>query len=248
MNMQTSDRLLSGSAAAVPAAVLTGQTEQHLCASSDAASLGAPVHRDVVAPFHRLHEEARQAGFDLRILSGFRSFDQQLAIWNGKATGKRAVLDGAAVPLDIARLSERELVFAILRWSALPGASRHHWGTDLDVYDSAARPAGYEIELIPEEVDAGGMFGPLHEWLDARIAAGASFGFARPYDVDRGGVAPERWHLSHAPVATACLRQLTPELLRATVARADLMLKHVVLQHLDEIYQRFVVNTSRTFT
>ncbi|NIM47861.1 MAG: D-alanyl-D-alanine carboxypeptidase family protein, partial [Gemmatimonadales bacterium] len=86
-----------------------------------------------------------------------------------------------------------------LRWSALPGASRHHWGTDLDVYDLAARPEGYEVELIPEEVDAGGMFGPLHEWLDGRIAADAAFGFFRPYERDRQGVAPERWHLSYAP-------------------------------------------------
>jgi LAS superfamily LD-carboxypeptidase LdcB len=243
--VQTADSSRSEAAAPVPAAVLTGQTERHLCAATEAASLGAPVHRDVAAPIRRLQEEARRAGFDLRILSGFRSFDQQLSIWNRKATGKRAVLDSDAVPLDITRLSERDLVFAILRWSALPGASRHHWGTDLDVYDLAARPEGYEIELIPEEVNAGGMFGPLHEWLDARIAAGTSFGFLRPYDADRGGVAPERWHLSYVPVANAYLRQLTPDVLRATVERADMMLKHVVLQHLDEIYTRFVTNTNR---
>lgn len=245
MNLNPSDGPDSASAAAIPPAVLTGQAEHHLCSPAEAASLGAPVHRDVVAPFRRLQGEAREAGFDLRILSGFRSFDQQLAIWNRKATGRRAVLDSQAMPLDIARLSERELMFAILRWSALPGASRHHWGTDLDVYDLDARPEGYEVELIPEEVNTGGMFGPLHEWLDARIAAGTSFGFFRPYDEDRGGVAPERWHLSYVPVAEEYLRQLTTAVLRATVERADMMLKHVVLQHLDEIYRRFVINTNR---
>jgi LAS superfamily LD-carboxypeptidase LdcB len=226
-------------------AVLTGQTEQHLCSVAEAESLGAQVHGGVVAPFRRLQAEARTAGFDLAILSGFRSFDQQLAIWNRKATGKRAVLDSDAVPVDITRLSERDLVFAILRWSALPGASRHHWGTDLDIYDLAARPAGYEIELIPAEVNPGGMFGPLHAWLDARIASGTSFGFFRPYDQDRGGVAPERWHLSYAPVAAAYLRQLTSGILRATIRQADIMLKDAVLQYLDEIHGRFVTNTNQ---
>jgi LAS superfamily LD-carboxypeptidase LdcB len=224
---------------------LTGQMEGHLCSSDEAELLGVRMHRGVVLPFLQLQNEARRAGFDLRILSGFRSFQQQLSIWNRKATGKLAVLDSNAVPLDIERLSENELVFAILRWSALPGASRHHWGTDLDVYDLAALPEGYEIELVPEEVDAGGMFGPLHEWLDGRIAADSAFGFFRPYDEDRRGVAPERWHLSYAPAAARFGLQLTHELLRETIQTADIELKEAVLQNLDEIYGRFVINTSR---
>jgi len=202
------------------------------------------VHRDVVEPFRALRQAAQAAGFDLRILSGFRSFTDQLSIWNRKARGERAVLDSRAVPLDITRLRPAELVYAILRWSALPGASRHHWGTDLDVYDRAAQPDGYEIELIPAEVDPGGMFGPLHAWLDERIAAGTAFGFFRPYDRDRNGVAPERWHLSYAPLATGYLRGLTPDVLRAAVAEADVMLKDTVLERLDDIYTRFVVNTN----
>jgi len=224
---------------------LTGQTDEHLCSRDEATRLGVRVHRDVVYPFDRLVAEARRAGFDLRILSGFRSFEDQLSIWNRKATGKRAVLNSDAAPIDITTLSERELILAILRWSALPGASRHHWGTDLDVYDAAAKPEGYEIELIPEEVNAGGMFGPLHAWLDERIAADTAFGFFRPYDRDRGGVAPERWHLSHVPVAERYLLALTPECLRETVQQADMALKESVLEYLDEIFERFVMNINR---
>ena len=226
------------------AAALTGQIEEHLCSPEDAELLGVPVHRDVVMPLHQLRDEAGKAGFDLQILSGFRGFEQQLSIWNRKASGKLAVLDSNAVPLDIEKLSEKELVFSILRWSALPGASRHHWGTDLDVYDANARPEGYEIELIPEEVNAGGMFGPLHEWLDGRIADGAAFGFFRPYDQDRQGVAPERWHLSHAPTASGYEQQFTSELLRETIQKADVELEAALLQNLDEIYERFVTNVN----
>jgi len=228
----------------VHAALLTGQTEEHLCSPDDARALGVPVHRDVVGPFLQLREAAREAGFDLRILSGFRSFRRQLSIWNRKADGELPVLDSRAVPLDITSLSREELVFAILRWSALPGASRHHWGTELDVFDAAACPEGYEVQLVPEEVDPGGVFGPLHDWLDERIRVSESFGFFRPYDSDRRGVAPERWHLSCAPVASAFETGLTVPILRRTIQDADLRLKEVVLAHLEEIFRRFVTNTA----
>lgn len=226
------------------AAILVGQDETHLCLPDEAAGLGAPLHQVAVPPFEALRAAAAEQGFDLRILSGFRSFERQLSIWNRKARGELAVLDSSAQPLDITTLSERDLVFAILRWSALPGASRHHWGTDLDVYDEAARPDGYEVDLVPAEVERGGMFAPLHEWLDARITSGTAFGFTRPYDTDRGGVAPERWHLSYAPAAAEYLRHLTPDVLHGAVAQADLLLKDTVLAHLDEIHERFVHNVN----
>lgn len=225
-------------------AVLTGHTDTHLCGAADTASLGASVHCDVVTPFRDLQRAAGAEGFNLRILSGHRDFARQLSIWNRKAGGELPVLDSSAAPLDVGTLSPDELMFAILRWSALPGASRHHWGTDLDVYDAAATPEGYEIELIPEEVEAGGMFAPLHEWLDERMAADESFGFFRPYDADRGGVAPERWHLSYVPVAAGYLAELTPAVLRNVIADADIRLKETILQHVDDIHVRFVANVS----
>lgn len=203
------------------------------------------MHRGVVAPFLSLQAAARESGFDLRILSGFRDFDHQRSIWNRKARGDLPVLDSDAVPLDVGKLDDLQLTFAILRWSALPGGSRHHWGTDLDVYDARACPEGYEIELVPGEVEGDGMFAPLHDWLDERIAAGASHGFFRPYDEDRSGVAPERWHLSHAPLAADFERALTREVLRDAIVEAEVELKPVVLANLGEIHARFVMNVSR---
>jgi LAS superfamily LD-carboxypeptidase LdcB len=229
----------------VDPAYLTGQSEGHLCSPAEAEGLGALVHADTVASLAALRDAAAEAGFELEILSGFRGFRRQASIWNRKASGKIPVLDSHGVAMDIGRLSERDLVFAILRWSALPGASRHHWGTDVDVFDAKARPPGYEVELIPAEVDPGGMFGPLHAWLDDRIAAGASHGFFRPYDRDREGVAPERWHLSHGPIASAYEEHLTAAVLRATIVESALALKDTVLESLDEIYERFVTNTCR---
>ncbi|MFN2168980.1 MAG: M15 family metallopeptidase, partial [Anaerolineae bacterium] len=132
------------------------------------------------------------AGFELAIASSFRSFERQRAIWNAKACGARPVHDDVGCAIDMARLDPAQQLRAILRFSALPGASRHHWGTDLDVYDAAAVAPGYQLRLSPEEVADEGVFGPLHRWLDGRMAAGRSHGFYRPYGVDRGGVAGDR--------------------------------------------------------
>ena len=231
----------------VLASILVGQSDEHLCSADEAALLGARVHQDVLEPFQQLRDAAHQEGFDVTILSGFRDFDKQLSIWNRKATGKLAVLDSQARPLDVATLSDVELVYAILRWSALPGASRHHWGTDIDIYDLVAKPPDYEVDLVPAEVEAGGMFAPLHEWLDARIAEDNAFGFFRPYDADRHGVAPERWHLSYAPLSSVYARLLTPDILRDTIQRADMHLKEAVVRELDAIYERFVMNTNPAF-
>lgn len=227
-----------------PRAALLGQAEEHLCAVDVAADLGAKVHAAVVEPFLAFREAGRAAGFELTINSGFRGFERQCSIWNRKVAGELPVLDHSGVPIDITRLTALDLVLAILRWSALPGASRHHWGTDIDVHDARALPAGYEVELVPAEVDPGGMFGPLHAWIDQRIASGTSFGFFRPYDRDRGGIAPERWHLSYAPAAAEYEHELTADVLRAAVMTADMALKDVVLDHLDSIVARFVKNVN----
>lgn len=218
------------------AALLTGRDDNFI----DHASLERPVHRDLVAPWRRLVADARAAGFELAIVSGYRDYARQLAIWNAKAGGERAVLDTHGAPLCIDGLEPWQLVQAILRWSALPGASRHHWGTDIDIYDRAAVPDHYTVQLTPDEVADDGPFGPLHRWLDERIDAGHSHGFFRPYDRDRGGVAPERWHLSYAPTAARYQRQLTPERLFGALDTPALALRDAVAEHWETIFERYV--------
>lgn len=194
--------------------------------------------------FDALQADAREAGFDLQVASAFRSFDRQRLIFNGKATGERTVHDDRGAPIDILSLPEVEQLHAILRFSALPGASRHHWGTDLDVFDAAACPPGYQVQLTPEEVVPEGIFGPLHAWLDQRMAAGEAHGFFRPYDADRGGVAVERWHLSFAPQSAGCEQRLSESMLAQTLADCELALADSVQAELPDLYQRYVRTVS----
>ena len=217
--------------------ILTGSTERHLRRLNPAQSI--MIHAQVVEPFVALQTQAAKQGFDLQICSGFRSFERQLHIWNGKLSGLRPVVDKAGNPIVLEALSPWDQIQAVLRWSALPGASRHHWGTDFDVYDAAAMPEGYQIQLTPEEVEGAGIFAPMHDWLD-RSFDGDSLGFCRPYGTDKGGVAPERWHLSYAPIADIYAREHSADVIAERLAGSELLLLDVVLENLDEIVRRFV--------
>jgi LAS superfamily LD-carboxypeptidase LdcB len=210
-------------------------------ASANELFNGVPVHQAIVGPLTALRADAAKAGFDLRLVSGYRSFDRQLAIWNAKAKGDRAVLDSDGLPLDINTLTESELINAIMRWSALPGASRHHWGSDVDIYDAAAVSDDYAVQLTPEEVADSGVFGPMHQWLDLQFRNGSGHGFFRPYGVDRGGIAPERWHLSYAPLAVKCELLASPNLLYEVLSVvSELCLQESVLREFTELYARYV--------
>ena len=213
---------------------LTGRARSHIV---DIDEPRCSLHRDVALPFLTLRAAAASDGIDLIPVSSFRDFDRQLAIWNGKFRGERKMLDRGGVALDANALAPAQRVDAILWWSALPGASRHHWGSEVDVIDASAMPAGYQPQLEPAEFAPGGVFGRLSAWLDGNAER---FGFFSPYRTERGGVQVEPWHLSYAPVAEAALNALTIDVLRAVVSAADIAGRDEVLQMLPEIHRRYV--------
>jgi LAS superfamily LD-carboxypeptidase LdcB len=187
----------------------------------------------------QLRRAAAADGFDLVPVSTFRDFPRQLSIWNRKWSGEVPLNDPAGNPLDPSRLSAAERVDAILHWSALPGASRHHWGTDLDLIDRRALPTGYRVQLVPSEYTPPGPFAPLAEWLEANACR---FGFFRPFRGILSGVQPEPWHFSFAPVAEPARRRLTPGLLREALETSDLAGKEAVLPRIEEIHARYVAS------
>lgn len=215
---------------------LTGQARSHLAEVPGPPCL---LHREVVSPFLTLRAAAAVEGIELVAVSSFRDFDRQLAIWNGKFRGERPLHDRDGVPLDVQTLTDEQRVEAILWWSALPGTSRHHWGTDFDVVDAAAMLPGFKLKLVPEEYRSGGPFERLTRWLDVHMQA---YGFYRPFGSDRGGVMPEPWHLSYAPVAMAAARQLSLQDLRGVLEAAAIDGKAAVLAALERHYAGYVVN------
>lgn len=199
---------------------------------------GVLLHPSVVPAVLALERACAAQGFQLGIASAHRSFERQLHIWNGKAAGQRPLLGSQGEPLVRAELTDQETLWAILRWSAVPGGSRHHWGTDLDVFDARCQAQGYQVQLTQAEAEAGGVFADFHTWLSDYLQANP--GFFRPYVTPEGGVAPEPWHLSWAPVARAHQQVLAPGPLRELLQNSDIALKTLLVRHFDEIYARFV--------
>ncbi|WP_163393201.1 M15 family metallopeptidase [Enterovibrio norvegicus] len=214
-------------------ASLTGQTQEHLVSHGDFL-----LHADVKADFIRLQTAAQAAGFELAIASSFRDFARQQMIWNNKFMGLRPILDDTGTSLDPSRLSDDEKVRAILRWSALPGASRHHWGTDIDVYSTNLLPQSVSLQLEPWEYLSGHQ-APLFAWLEDNLE---QYGFYLPYREDKGGVAFEPWHISHKATTQGLLEQLTPETLSAVIASSDIQGRETILPMLNWIYSQYISN------
>ena len=215
---------------------LTGRAETHVVPRRD---LAARLHRDAVEPFLAMKSHAMLDGIYIEIVSAFRDLASQQRIWDRKFRGEYPLYDEHGNVRDHADLTEDELVDAIMCWSAVPGASRHHWGSEIDVIDLEALPEGYRLRMVPEEAAPAGVFHALHQWLDANMAR---FGFFRPYSTDRGGVHPEPWHLSYAPVSTVALELLTPEVVADAVRASGMLGKEIVLERLNDIHRRYVAN------
>jgi len=213
---------------------LTGRARTHVVDVTDPA---CTLHPAALAALLEMRAAAAAEGLELAVASSFRDFDRQLAIWNAKYRGERILLDRGGAPVARGAVAGPALIDTILLWSALPGASRHHWGSDLDLIDRAAMPPGYRAQLVPGEFAAGGVFERLDRWLTANMAG---FGFFRPYATDRGGVRPEPWHLSFAPVSEPALAALSPAVLRSAIEGSSIEGLSLVLGRLPELHGRYV--------
>jgi LAS superfamily LD-carboxypeptidase LdcB len=216
------------------ASELTGRAATHIVAVPE---LDCKVHRGAVEAVRRLADACAAAGIKLAVASSFRSFERQVEIWNAKYTGARPLLTRDGRPFDRGQADPNALIDAILAWSALPGGSRHHWGTDFDVVDGDVLAAGYQPQLVPQEYAPGGAFERLGAWLDANLTR---HDFFRPYRRERGGVQPEAWHLSYGPIATPALEALSLEVLIEAVAASSMHGREGVLARIPELYERYV--------
>lgn len=222
---------------------LCGLDESHLLESSQ---WSCKLHRDLIAPLDALRNAASMHGFELAIASAYRGYHRQKIIWDDKVRGVRPVLDDCGRAMDISSLDDWSKIQAILHWSALPGASRHHWGTEIDIYEKNAMPADYRLQLTVAECEQGGIFAEFYCWLDEQLNSQENFGFFRPYfyssqaNAPAVGVASEPWHLSYAPTAWQFQQLQTLEAVRDWVVRSDFLLQSVVLENLETIYNTYI--------
>ena len=167
----------------------------------DASDKGMYLRKDAYDAFRQMSAAAKEDGIDLKILSATRPFSHQKRIWEAKWNGSRKV-DGMDLSKDIKEPKDRAL--KILTYSSMPGTSRHHWGTEIDLNS-----------LEPEFFNRG-EGAKIYEWLAAN---GPKFGYCQPYSpkgTDRPeGYNEEKWHWSYLP----CLLYTSPSPRDATLSR-----------------------------
>ncbi|MEE9310752.1 MAG: M15 family metallopeptidase [Cocleimonas sp.] len=145
---------------------------------------GYYLRKSAFEAFKKMHEAARQDGVKLIIRSATRNFAYQDGIWEKKWHSQKKK-----------NISNKAKALNILKYSSMPGTSRHHWGTEVDL--NAFNNKWFERDQ--------GL--KLFNWMNANAA---KYGFHRPYtkkDENRPtGYNEEKWHWSYTPLSIPMLR------------------------------------------
>ena len=148
---------------------------------------GMYLRTETLDAFSQMANQAEQDGVNLRIASATRNFTYQKSIWENKWTGV-AYVDGENLTKSIPNGLER--FKKILEYSSVPGTSRHHWGTDIDINNANLSYFGTKEGK------------KVYEWL---VNNAWMFGFCQPYNLKGSerltGYNEEKWHWSYLPLA-----------------------------------------------
>lgn len=155
-------------------------------------SYTSKMHKEAKAAFLKMKDAAAKDGMTIEVVSAYRSFQRQKEIFEGKYN--RFTQQG---------LSPMEAIKKIIEYSTIPGTSRHHWGTDIDIIDGGVSPRPESV-LQPDLFHGKGPFCKLKEWLDGHAN---DFGFYEVYtdNANRKGFKYEPWHFSYAPISIPML-------------------------------------------
>lgn len=144
--------------------------------------------------FRDMRTDATKVGIKIYSQSSYRSYYRQKGIWERKY---RAYVHSGLKPIDA--------INKIIEYSTIPGTSRHHWGTDLDIVDHA-KPIPSD-PLNPKHFAKGELYEELFEWLSAN-AEKYDFYLAYTEDSNRKGFKYEPWHYSHKEESVPRLKAL----------------------------------------
>ncbi len=150
------------------------------------------MHKETAVALHKMKDAAAKKNIKIEVVSAYRSFQRQKEIFEGKY-----------VKFTSEGLTPMQAIEKIIEYSTIPGTSRHHWGTDLDLIDgNAPRPKNV---LMASNFHGTGPFCKMKEWMNKHAE---SFGFFEVYtnNKNRKGFHYEPWHVSYAPVSVPMLQ------------------------------------------
>ena len=144
------------------------------------------LEKNTFIAMEKMRKAALLDGIKIKVVSGFRDFERQKQIWNRKF--KKFTTEN--------NLSDLDAIKEIIRFSTIPGTSRHHWGTEIDIIDEDFK--NEKNLLISNKYEEGGIFEKLKKWMDNNSQ---KFGFYLTYDnnINRKGFEYEPWHYSYLP-------------------------------------------------
>ena len=144
---------------------------------------------EVYKAFIEMRDGALKDNIKLNIVSATRNFNSQKNIWENKWQGV-TLIDNKNLKENIP--NELERIKKIIKFSSVPGTSRHHWGSDIDI--NSVEPSYFNTDKGKKE----------YEWLSKNAIA---FGFCQPYNKDRNsGYEEEKWHWSYMPISKGLLQ------------------------------------------
>lgn len=183
------------------------------------------------AAFEGMKKQAQMDGISLEVVSSYRSHADQSRIWNWKF--KKFQSEG---------LEGRAIIDAITQYSTLPGTSRHHWGTEVDLID--AQPPKEGDVLLSEKFHDRGPYEGLRLWLEEHAA---TYGFLKPYtdQPSRTGFAYEPWHYSYAPESIPFLKAFLKIPLQYFLENSQLSgQKFLTPEYLKQYFKDYVLGIS----
>ncbi|MEZ4910938.1 MAG: M15 family metallopeptidase [Saprospiraceae bacterium] len=185
----------------IPLTLITGRFDpaQHqdfeMIDTKYASKSGMYLQKDAYHAFITMYEAAKKDGITLKILSATRNFNDQKRIWENKWTGKTILSNGENAAKHYPRPADRAK--KILEFSSMPGTSRHHWGTDIDLN---ALNNGWFETIHGKKV---------YQWLQLHAS---EFGYCQPYKAKSAyrptGYEEEKWHWTYMPIAGRITTQI----------------------------------------
>ncbi|WP_298489409.1 M15 family metallopeptidase [uncultured Maribacter sp.] len=153
---------------------------------------GINLRKEAHDAFLEMKKAAYSAGIDLKVVSSYRNFERQVQIWERKYD--KYTEENGMAPIDA--------IDKIIEYSTIPGTSRHHWGTDVDIVDSYRKVEGNVLD--PNKFREGGPYEDFKNWMDANSE---KYGFYLVYTdhPKRKGFKYEPWHYSYAPISKPML-------------------------------------------
>lgn len=146
--------------------------------SSELSSVdGYPVQQSVVQSWLNLKAAAAASGYQISIVSSYRSVEHQRSLFLSRLSATGATIDQVAQGLA------DDKVDYVLVTSSIPGYSKHHTGYTLDILC-----AGWGFENFKNS--------PCNTWISAdnfKVAKENGFIPSYPPDADAQGPDPEAW-------------------------------------------------------